>query len=257
MLSSSTTRGELVTALVSTIRGEKITGDCQANLSGVRQEIEYSVCTTTTAIPALASSGNSSSKIHDHFRADFDRRFRRLLAGTVVVEVSAAIMENFGRLAAALLATLVAELLLRWLLAGPVATDTGGAVIENCEARYRFRMTQVAETCFDQITTVVRLPSPLDEPYKMAAQIRLFRVRQMDWGRKLGAVLPQSNSLIVPQPILSAVLAAVSDSYRQLWNESSVLRDQKKSSVSRICRPINPYKWPPYVEMIGDLTRFR
>ena len=69
--------------------------------------------------------------------------------------------------------------------------------------------------------------------------------------------IPQSNSLIVPQPIRSAALAAVSDSYRQLWNESSVLRDQKKSSVSRICRPINPYKWPPYVEMIGDLTRFR
>ena len=69
--------------------------------------------------------------------------------------------------------------------------------------------------------------------------------------------IPQSNSLIVPQPIRSATLAAVSDSYRQLWNESSVLRDQKKSSVSGICRPINPYKWPPYVEMIGDLTRVR
>ena len=56
--------------------------------------------------------------------------------------------------------------------------------------------------------------------------------------------IPQSNSLIVPQPIRSAALAAVSDSYRQLWNESSVLRDQKKSSVSGICRPINPYKCP-------------
>jgi hypothetical protein len=156
----------------------------------VRNEIEYSVCTTTTAIAALATSGNNSSETHDHFRADFDRRFRRLLAGAAVVDVSAAIIENFGRLPAALLATTVGELLLRRLLvgavvietgaavienceqlpavllatavgelllcrllAGPVVTDTGAAVIENCEVPDAFLMTPVAETCFDQITT--------------------------------------------------------------------------------------------------------
>jgi hypothetical protein len=70
---------------------------------------------------------------HDHFRADFDRCFRRLLAGAVVVEVSAAIMENFGRLPAALAATLVAELLLHGLLRGPVGSDTGAAVMEKCK----------------------------------------------------------------------------------------------------------------------------
>ena len=99
----------------------------------MRNEIEYSVCTTTAAIAALATSGNNSSETFNHFCADFDRRFRRLLAGAVVVEVSAAIMENFGRFAAALAATLVAELLLRLLLGGPVATDSGAAVIENFE----------------------------------------------------------------------------------------------------------------------------
>src|SRR6516162_9394876 len=147
---------ELVAGLVSspTIRGEKITGHCQPNLSGVRNEIEYSVCTTTTAIPALATSGNSSPETLDHFHADFDRRFRRLLAGAAVVEASAAIRENFGRLTAALLATAVGELLLRRLLAGPVVTDTGAAVIENCEVPYKFRVTPFAEPCFDQITTV-------------------------------------------------------------------------------------------------------
>jgi hypothetical protein len=40
-------------------------------------------------------------------------------------------MENFGRLPAALLAIGVGELLLRRLLAGPVVTDTGAAVIER------------------------------------------------------------------------------------------------------------------------------
>jgi hypothetical protein len=76
---------------------------------------------------------------HDHFRADFDRRFRRLFVGAAVVEVSAAINENFGRFPAALLATAVGELLRRRLLAGPVVTDTGGAVIEECEVPYKFR----------------------------------------------------------------------------------------------------------------------
>ena len=91
---------------------------------------------------------------HDHFRADFDRRFRRLLAGAAVVEVGAANMENFGRLPTALLATAVGELLLRRLLGGPVVTDTGAAVIEDCEVPYKFRLMPVAEKCFDQITTV-------------------------------------------------------------------------------------------------------
>src|SRR6516162_3838243 len=146
---------ELVAGLVSspTIRGEKITGHCHPNLSGVRNETEYSVCTTTTAIPAIATSGNNSSETLDHFCADFDRRFR-LLAGAAVVEAGAATMENFGRLPAALLATAVGELLLRRLLAGPVVTDTGAAVIENCEVPYKFRVTPFAEPCFDQITTV-------------------------------------------------------------------------------------------------------
>jgi len=76
---------------------------------------------------------------HDHFRADFDRRFRRLLAGAAVVEAGAATMEKFERLPAALLATVVGELLLRRLLAGPVVADTGAAVIENCDIPYKFR----------------------------------------------------------------------------------------------------------------------
>ena len=99
----------------------------------MRNEIEYSVCTTTTAIPALATSGNSSPETLDHFHADFDRRFRRFLAGAAVAENSAAIIENFGRPPATLLVAAVGELLLRRLLAGPVVTDTGAAVIENCE----------------------------------------------------------------------------------------------------------------------------
>jgi hypothetical protein len=132
---------ELVAGLVSspTIRGEKITGHCQPNLSGVRNETEYSVCTTTAAIPALATSGNSNSETLDHIRAGFDRRFRRLLAGVAVVEVSAAISENFGRLPAALLAAVAGELRLGRLLAGPVVADTSVAVIENCEDPYKFR----------------------------------------------------------------------------------------------------------------------
>jgi hypothetical protein len=149
----------------------------------VRNDIEYSVCTTTTTIPAIATSGNNSSETLDHFGDDFDRRFRRLLAGATVVEVSAAIIENFGRLPAelttpvaglllrrllvgavvieadvavienceqlpvALLGTAVGELLLLGL--GPVGTDTGGAVIENCEVSYKLPGTPVAETCFD------------------------------------------------------------------------------------------------------------
>jgi hypothetical protein len=121
------------------MRGEKTTGHCQPNLNGGRNEIEYSALTKTAAIPALATSGNSSSETLDHFRADFDRRFRRLLAGAAVVEASAAITENFGLLPAALLASAVGELLLRRLLAGAVVTDTGGAVIENCEVPYKFR----------------------------------------------------------------------------------------------------------------------
>ena len=125
-------RGETAGIVSSpTIRGEKITGHCHPNLSGVRNEIEYSVCTTTTAIPAIATSGNNSSETLDHFCADFDRRFRRLLAGAAVVEAGAATMENFGRLPPALLAIAAGELLLRRLLAGPVVTDTGAAVIER------------------------------------------------------------------------------------------------------------------------------
>jgi hypothetical protein len=126
----------------------------------------------------------------DHFRADFDRYFRRLLADAVVVEVSAAIMENFGRLPAALAATLVAELLLHGLLRAPVGSDTGaaviekcerlpaallgtaggelllhgllhapvgsdtgGAVIQNCEIPYKLLVILITETCSDQITT--------------------------------------------------------------------------------------------------------
>src|SRR5215472_7720085 len=54
--------------------------------------------------------------------------------------------ENFGRLPAALLATVVREVLLRRLLAGPVVADTGVAVIENCEVPYELRSDPVAET---------------------------------------------------------------------------------------------------------------
>jgi len=140
----------------------------------VRNEIEYSVCTTTTAIPALATSGNSSPETLDHFHADFDRRFRRLLAGAAVVEASAAIRENFGRLTAALLATAVGELLLRRLLAGPVVTDTGAAVIENCEVPYKFRVTPFAEPCFDQITTAARQPLPREAKSPGALRKRLL-----------------------------------------------------------------------------------
>ena len=86
---------------------------------------------------------------HDQFRADFDRRFRRLLAGQGGLEVSAAIVENFGRLPATLLVTALGELLLRRLLGCPIVTDTGEAVIENCAVPYRFRLMPVAETCFD------------------------------------------------------------------------------------------------------------
>ena len=133
MLSSFTIRGELVAGLVSSSksRGEKTIGHCQPNLSGVRNEIVYSVCTTTTAIPAVATSGNSRLETHDHFVTDFDRRFRRLLAGAAVVEASAAIIENFGRPTAALLPAAVGELLLRRVLVGAVVTDTGAAVIKD------------------------------------------------------------------------------------------------------------------------------
>lgn len=48
-----------------------------------------------------------------------------------------------------MLATAVGELPLRRLLGGPVVTDTGAAVIENCEVPYKFRLPPVAETCFD------------------------------------------------------------------------------------------------------------
>ena len=105
-------------------------------------------------MPALATRGNRGPITHDHFRGDFDRRFRRLLAGAAVVEAGAATIENFGRLPTALLATAVGELLLRLLLGGPVVTDTGAAVIEDCEVPYKFSSATVAETCFDQITTV-------------------------------------------------------------------------------------------------------
>ena len=60
------------------------------------------------------------------------------MAGADVVDASAAIIENFGWLPAALLATAVGELLLRLLLGGPVVTDTGAAVIEDCEVPYKF-----------------------------------------------------------------------------------------------------------------------
>jgi hypothetical protein len=66
-----------------------------------------------------------------------------------VVEAGAATIENFGRLPTALLATAVGELLLRLLLGGPVVTDTGAAVIEDCEVSYRFVVIPVTETCFD------------------------------------------------------------------------------------------------------------
>ena len=52
-----------------------------------------------------------------------------------------------------MLATAVGELLLRRLLGGPIVTDTGAAVIEDCEVPYKFRLLPVAETCFVQITT--------------------------------------------------------------------------------------------------------
>ena len=111
---------------------------------------------------------------HDHFRADFDRRFRRLLAGAAVVEVGAANMENFGRLPTALLATAVGELLLRRLLGGPVVTDTGAAVIEDCEVPYKFRMMPLAEKCFDQITTV-----HCHCPGKATSRVRDMKVRDI------------------------------------------------------------------------------
>jgi tetratricopeptide (TPR) repeat protein len=57
-----------------------------------------------------------------------------------------------------LLATPVVELLLRRLLAGAVVIETGAAVIENCgKGQGAFLATPVVETCFNQITTVVAI----------------------------------------------------------------------------------------------------
>ena len=172
----------------STIRGEKTTGHCQPSLSGGRNEIEYSVCTKTTAIPAIGTSGNSSPRPRDHCCAKFDRRLRRLLAGAAGIETAA--IPNCGPLPAAFLATPVAEPCfdlprggafrrprknprtrdhcwakfdrrLRRLLAGAAGIETGAAVIEigaavigNCgQLPAGFLATPVAEICFDQITT--------------------------------------------------------------------------------------------------------